>query len=122
MKEYLDNEFLNEMIKALDIVQVDLMQATGGKSVCFLHKYSKSDEKVKYFEGKEYIIRVVVNQLKKDLALDNLQKILEEYRGKLETIRDSKLGVAPDWKAYVEGGFEGLELTKGFIKRNMYSG
>jgi len=109
-------EFLAALEYELQSIRAQLHEAAGGRSTCSIHKFDTPSAALKYNEGKEYILRQVVNRLKKGAALEDAVAVLEEQEMRFERIVLSPVASTRDWQAYAAGGIDGGDLIRSILQ------
>jgi hypothetical protein len=106
------NEIIENLEKNLNQIRQNLIQATSGKSICSIHKYSSPAEYLKYNEGIEYIVRRVLNIAKSTGTDDEITTFLSECEKKFKAFKASPVTASSTWQSYADGGFEGIALVR----------
>ena len=108
-------EIINKLDKELNEIRENFSQSTGGKStqsICFIRKYGTPSDYSKYNEGKEFIIRRVLNLMKKDLSQDEIKSFLSDNERKFKAFNTSESTASSAWQSYADGGFDGIALIR----------
>lgn len=110
------NVFKIALKRELENLQSSLKQATGGKSVCEIHKHGKPTLPFKHIEGKEVVFREVFRSLEKDSGEGMIAELLCIQKNRFEKILASKVGQAADWQEYAKGGLKGVQEIQEMLK------
>lgn len=74
-----------------------------GQSVCRLHKQGQVNNRLKFCEGRDYVVRRIVKLAKEKRDHQVIEKALAEIERKNENIKHSLVLSTADWQSYADG-------------------
>ena len=95
--------------------QADLVEATGGESVCSIHKHGMPSHSLKYSEGVEIVLRDAVKHLAVADAAESIEALLTKHEAAFNRILNSPMGRSEQWAGYARGGLEGVRIVRSYL-------
>lgn len=111
MTSYTENQ-IEALTTELRIARENLVETTGGQSICSIHKYDSPSDKLKYNESKEFVLRRILRSLEKRDEITVINAFLEENETKFQAYLESDISESSSWKAYADGGLEGISRVR----------
>lgn len=105
-------DMISQLEQALAETRGNLVQSTGGASVCSIHKHGKPSDFLKYNEGKEFVVRRTIGLLRQDASAGDIHSFLSASADKFHKYKSSETTASSAWQAYADGGLEGIALIK----------
>lgn len=100
----------------------EFQESSYGQSVCRLHKDGQVNNRLKYCEGRDYVIRRILKLAKRSEDLPVVESALSELERKNRGVKKSLVLTGGDWQSYADGALDMVQeirllLSQGHMRR-----
>jgi hypothetical protein len=106
-KDYVES--LRSELKTIRRKQVD---STRANNICSIDKKYEQSNRLKHYEGMEYLVREVVRNLEMGRQGDEINETLRLHEVRFNKIIQSKAGQPFLWRYYAKGVLEGVVIVR----------